>query len=301
MKAYQEGWRRGTKFNFCFCRPRLIELYERLGFIRYKDNILESSQGYMVPMILLNEDAEHLKAVRSPFHKVCAASRHSRQTAEWFEGVFPGVRAGATRQMLAPEDFWNQWAEAMSADHVTLLRGLDTEQLKSLLAAGTVLQCRAGDTLLREGEAGHEMFLILEGMARFSQQKKNGSEAHTGVAGKGEIFGEIALVSKTMRDATVRALTDLQVLVISQDFLNRAMKSLPEIAMRLLYNLSHVLAQKLQHTTHLWQEAVRETEKLAVIAARQGRQQDGSPRPLEAGSPEDGNERTLIISRRRPR
>jgi CRP-like cAMP-binding protein len=159
----------------------------------------------------------------------------------------------------------------MSAEHVTLLRGLGQEHLKALLQAGTVLRCRAGDTMLREGEAGHEMFLILDGVARFSQSKENGRESQIGIAGKGEIFGEIALMAKAKRNATVEALSDMQVLVISQDFLNRAMKSLPDIAMRLLYNLSHVLAQKLQVTTQRWQETLRETERLALLAVDRGK------------------------------
>jgi CRP-like cAMP-binding protein len=281
MKAYQEGWKRGTRFNFCYCRPRLVDLYERLGFIRYKDNIMEPAQGYMVPMILLNEDAEHLRRTGSPFQRICSANRHSTQTARWFDERFPGLRASMTQQKLAPDAFWSQWARAMSADQVSLLRSLDTEQLKALLAAGTVLHCRKGDTLLREGEAGHEMFLILAGMARFSRRRENGSETLIGLVGQGEVFGEIALVSKVKRSATVTAMTDLQVLVISQEFLNRAMKCLPETALRLLYNLSNVLAQKLKDTTQAWHEAVRETEKIALFAARQGRTAEGSNTPEE--------------------
>ncbi len=298
MKAYEEGWRRGTRFNFCFCRPRLIDLYERLGFIRYKDNIMETSQGYMVPMLLLNEDAEHLKAVRSPFLKICQSQRPSDETARWFDKRFPGLRASATRQMLEPEVFWNQWAEAMSADHVTLLRGLGPEQLKTLLSAGTVLRCRAGDTLLREGEAGHEMFLIMEGMARFCQRKQNGSESQIGLAGKGEVIGEIALVSKSKRSASVQAVVDLQVLVISQDFLQRAMKILPEIALKLLFNLSHVLAQKLQATTLQWQDSVRQTETLAIALARSGLNTSvRSAKPTEAINHGSDQDQTVIFER----
>ena len=296
MKAYAEACQRRTRFNFCYCRPRLVDLYERLGFIRYKDNILEPSQGYMVPMLLLNEDAEHLKAVRSPFHKICTATPHSSQTARWFDERFPGLRAGATRKILEPGIFWDQWAEAMSTDHVTLLRGLGKEQLKTLLSSGTVLRCRAGDTLLREGEAGHEMFLILEGMARFSQRKDHDGESQIGLAGKGEVFGEIALVSKSKRSASVQAVTDLQVLVISQDFLQRAMKSLPEIALKLLHNLSHVLAQKLQTTTAQWQDALHESEKMAVIVARgPGKETSQHARPVTGGRMQ---ERTVIFKKR---
>lgn len=272
MKAYEEGWRRGIRFNFCFCRPRLTDLYERLGFMRYKDNILEPSQGYMVPLILINEDAEHLKVVRSPFFKICLAHRPCSQAANWFDRAFPGMRMSTTRPMLDPEAFWNEWTEAMNAEQVTLLRGFSQEQVRALLQAGTVLKCKAGDTLLREGEAGHEMFLVLEGLARFSQTTADGNrESQIGLAGKGEVFGEIALMSKATRSASVQAVTDLKVLVISQEFLQRAMRSHPELALKLLHNLSHVLAQKLHSTTRLWQDSVRENGRLATLLTAKGR------------------------------
>jgi GNAT superfamily N-acetyltransferase len=252
MQAYEEGWRRGTRFNFCWCRPRLIELYERLGFIRYKDNILDPAQGYMAPMVMLNEDAEHLRAVRSPFLKICLAHRPCGEAALWFDTTFPGCRETATQHLLAPEDFWQRWAAAMDSAHVTLLHGLSVEQVRALLAAGTVLRCRAGDTVLREGEAGHEMFLILEGVARISKRDATGAGLSLGTLVAGEVFGEMALVSRVERTASVVAETEMQVLVISQEFLHRAMKALPDIAMRMLYNLNGVLSEKLHKTTKAW-------------------------------------------------
>lgn len=130
-----------------------------------------------------------------------------------------------------------------------VLQGLPADQMRSLLQASTVLNCRAGDTLLREGEAGREMFLILDGMARTSHDNGIGGASHSSMLGKGEVFREMALVSLARRHITVKAVTELEVLVISQDFLNRAMKSLPDVAMRLLYNLSGVLCQKLLDVT----------------------------------------------------
>lgn len=296
LKAYEEGWRRGTRFNFCFCRPRLTELYERLGFVRYKDNILEPSQGYMVPLILMTEDAEHLRAVCSPFLKICQAHRPCSEAARWFDCAFPGLRTSATHPLLAPEEFWKQWAEVMSAEQVTLLRGFSEEQRKALLQGGTVLKCKAGDTLLREREAGHEMFLILDGMARFSQAEADqGRESQIGLAGKGEVFGEIALISKMKRSASVQAVTDLQVLVISQEFLQRAMRSQPDLALKLLYNLSHVLAQKLQATTRQWQDSVQETRRLAGMLAMPSR----TAVPVSSRSAAD-EERTMILRKKAP-
>jgi CRP-like cAMP-binding protein/predicted GNAT family N-acyltransferase len=256
LKGYEECWRRGARFNFCFCRPRLVDLYERLGFIRYRDNFLSETQGYVAPMLLLNEDAAHLKSVRSHFLRTCLAYSPSTETAEWFDRQFPGLRMGAAKQAMPPKTFCEQWGEAMSAQSVTLLHGLTEAQIECLVADGTVLRCRAGDTVVREGEAGHEMFLVLDGMARFSKRSEAGVETPLGTLGKGEVFGEMALLSRTKRTASVQAVTELQVLVISQEFLQRAMKALPDIAMRLLFNLNGVLCEKLRKTTTDWLSAI---------------------------------------------
>jgi len=290
MKAYDDGWKHGVKFSFCFCRPRLVELYERLGFMRYKNNIVDEVSGIGAPMIMLNEDLEHLRRLKSPFQKLCLAHQPSPNTAEWFEKHFPGIRAQTGRQSTSPEEFWQEWSAALDSTSVAVLNGMTEDQVRALLQAGTVLECKAGDTLLREGEAGHEMFLILEGMARFTRRKENGSEWQAGLAGKGDVFGEVALVSRSKRTMSVEAVTQLKVLVISKEFLQRAMKALPEIAMRLLYNLSGVLSQKLSDTTHRLQQTLAENTQLAILASKQ---QGTTKAPSE--NLLSGNERTMKV------
>jgi len=290
QRGYADARHHGMRFCFCWCRPRLVEIYERLGFTRYKDNVSNTSQGYVVPMVLLTEDSEHLRSVRSPFLRLCQAHSPSRETSEWFDRNFPQARQCVAQHRLGTEEVLQQWAEAMNTKQTALLSGFTTDQIKSLVQAGTVLAVKEGDTLLHQDEAGHEMFLILDGVVRFSQRKQNGSESQIALVGKGEVFGEITLVSKAKHYASVQAVTDLQVLVISQEFLQRAMKSLPEIALKLLYNLSHVLAQKLQTTTLQWQDSVRENEKLALLVAR--RDQGAKP---AVGRQEQ--ERTVIFKK----
>jgi CRP-like cAMP-binding protein len=233
-----------------------VDLYERLGFLRYKDNVLSPAQGYVAPMVMLNEDAVHFKAVRSHFLRTCLANRPDRATAEWFDRTFPEMRTSARKQALSPAAMCAQWGAAMSAENVTLLHGLTPAHIECLVEAGTVLRCRGGDTVLREGEPGHEMFLILEGLAHFSKQGADGAETPLRTLGSGEVFGEIALFSRIRRTASVRAVTDLQVLVISQEFLRRAMRAMPEIAMKLLYNLNAVLCERLDRTTNEWMTAI---------------------------------------------
>lgn len=97
------------------------------------------------------------------------------------------------------------------------------------------------------------------------------------------------------RSASVQAMTDLQVLVISQEFLQRAMRSQPDLALKLLYNLSHVLAQKLQTTTRQWQDSIQETRRLAGMLAMPSR----TAAPVSSRRAAD-EERTVIMRKKVP-
>lgn len=266
MKGYSDAWRHGVRLSFCFCRPRLIDLYERLGFMRYKSNIYEPTQGYMVPMVMMNEDAEHLRRVRSPLLKICEANKPDSTVARWFDAHFPEARATTAKQTLSAEEFVRQWAEALNARPVTLLQGFTEEQVQKLLMAGTILHCHAGDRLLNEGEAGHEMFLIIEGRARIIINQGS-AEFVIALLAEGEAFGEGALVTRGRRSATVEAASELKVLVISQEFLRSAMRALPDLAMRLLFNLSVLLSDKLHDTSRRLMSTLMETDKRPEKAA----------------------------------
>ncbi len=292
MRVYEDCWKYGLHFSLCYCRPRLIGVYERLGFIRYKDNIMVESMGYMAPMVLVIDDAKHLQTVKSPFLRICRDHYPDVQHAAWFDRTFPGMRENIEQQFLDPEEFVKHWEDALAAPTTTLLQGLSTEQIQRLIIEGAVMQCKAGDTLLREGEAGHEMFLVLQGMARFLVSTPDGSQAFLGTASSGEVFGEVALVTKSSRTATVQAVTDLDVLVITQDFIRRAMKALPEIALTMLLNLSVLLGVRLKNTTDRLRGALQESTNLATALAAQ------KNRPkLTAGELLEANQVTVRLQR----
>jgi len=78
--------------------------------------------------------------------------------------------------------------------------------LVPMVDAGTI---RAGAVLVREGAAARQAFVIVDGTADVTQQGR-----HLRTVGAGEIIGEIGMLDHAPRTATVRARTDLTVLVI---------------------------------------------------------------------------------------
>jgi len=61
--------------------------------------------------------------------------------------------------------------------------------------------------------------------------------------------GEIAFIASVKRSADVVALADSEILVVSQAFLKKLMKSSPELASKVLFNLSRVLCERLVFST----------------------------------------------------
>ena len=94
-----------------------------------------------------------------------------------------------------------------------------------------------GKTVIRQGENGNCMFIILEGEAEVIRTL-NGRDLTVARLRKGDIFGEMALIRKQARSATVRAATRLRVMTVdSRTFLQRVQED-PSIAMNLLRMLT---------------------------------------------------------------
>ncbi len=95
-----------------------------------------------------------------------------------------------------------------------LFEGLSRKELTQLARVSEDMEIPAGTALCKEGEIGHEFFVIVDGKVEVT---RNGRKVAT--RGGGEFVGEIALLEQTPRTATVTAKTPLRVFVLtSRDF-----------------------------------------------------------------------------------
>jgi serine/threonine-protein kinase len=77
----------------------------------------------------------------------------------------------------------------------------------------------AGDAILREGDAGSTAYIVVQGRCEVVQG--SGTDRRTiRELGPGEVFGEVALFTTTTRTASVRALTEVDVLVVRRSALD---------------------------------------------------------------------------------
>jgi CRP/FNR family transcriptional regulator, cyclic AMP receptor protein len=123
---------------------------------------------------------------------------------------------------------------------VPLFSKLDKKGLQAVALIADELDLPAGKELATEGDRGREFFVLLKGEAEVT---KGGQSIAT--MKEGDFFGEIALVTKMPRTATVTAKTNVDVLVITERAFDNLVKHMPEIGRGVAEALMERLAPEL--------------------------------------------------------
>lgn len=117
-----------------------------------------------------------------------------------------------------------------------LFEHCSTKDLQKIARIADELDLAAGKVLIREGERGREFFVVVSGEV---EVRRKGRKIAT--LGPGSFVGEMALLSKAPRNATVTAATPLDVLVIT----DRAFVDLLDKTPELWHKVARVLAERL--------------------------------------------------------
>jgi CRP-like cAMP-binding protein len=130
-------------------------------------------------------------------------------------------------------------AKDTKLDHlaqVRLFSALSKKELTQIGRASDEVTVSAGKVVVEEGATGHEFFLILEGKATV---KRNGRKINS--LGPSQYFGELALLVRQPRNATIVADTDMRLLVLGQ----REFSGLLDEVRGLAHKLLSTMAQRL--------------------------------------------------------
>ena len=112
---------------------------------------------------------------------------------------------------------------------VPLFSSLSPELMAPILASGAERSFAAGETIVREGEPGDELFVILDGDVRV---ERDGRQLRT--FGVGDVFGEVAVLDRHPRSADVVAIGEVRCLTISRETLRETLAAEPRAAWALL-------------------------------------------------------------------
>jgi CRP-like cAMP-binding protein len=131
---------------------------------------------------------------------------------------------------------FRQDTKVLALKRSPLFEGLANKQLARLARLTDDLEVPAGAELCREGKSGREFFVIIDGEAEVTRGGK-----HVATIGSGEFFGEIALLERVVRTATVTAKTPLRFFVVSDTAFSSVLDTDPSIERKLLRTLARRL------------------------------------------------------------
>jgi CRP/FNR family transcriptional regulator, cyclic AMP receptor protein len=120
---------------------------------------------------------------------------------------------------------------------VGLFSGLDERELESLAEEFNERRFSAGDKIALEGEGGLMFFVVESGEASV---EVHGEEVAR--LGPGSSFGEIALIDRRPRTATVTALSDLRTFGLPVFVFRPYVEARPQVAWKLLEAMADRLA-----------------------------------------------------------
>lgn len=163
---------------------------------------------------------------------------------------------------------------------VPMFRRMSPEALEHLAEIAQVRVVPKGEVVMRQGEPGSEMCVLLHGALRVSAVSE-GHDLVLSVAGPGEVLGEMALLDGHPRSATVSALDKCQVLSIDRDTFLGLLREQPDIAISLLVCMTQRVRLTTEHATDIafldiYQRLLRQLRRLA----------EENGRPLDDGAVE---------------
>jgi CRP-like cAMP-binding protein len=122
----------------------------------------------------------------------------------WIAGR-PGVVEALRRSLVGRE-----WLMA-----VPVLHRLGAPEIYRLAMRLLITRYLPGDTIVRQGERGDRFYILVDGHVDVSREEAGGSR-HLATLGPGQVFGEMALLNRAPRSATVRALTAVETYTLSE-------------------------------------------------------------------------------------
>jgi CRP/FNR family cyclic AMP-dependent transcriptional regulator len=108
-----------------------------------------------------------------------------------------------------------------------LFADVSDEELSLIATFAQEISVEAGRELVREGDFSYEFMAIEEGEAEVTRHGE-----HVADLGPGDFFGEMGLLEKTLRNATVTANTPMQLVTLTGWDLRRIERTVPQAVVR---------------------------------------------------------------------
>ncbi len=132
-------------------------------------------------------------------------------------------------RLLAPEErasLGEEMARIVATSH--LFKSLDDDGRRRVLESGWVAKFEPGQILMKQGNPGDTMFLVLKGRIRVETDGPSGP-VHLAELGRGACVGEVSVLTGGPRTATVTAIEPVDAVAFQHHRIERVLNDYPKV------------------------------------------------------------------------
>jgi CRP/FNR family cyclic AMP-dependent transcriptional regulator len=133
---------------------------------------------------------------------------------------------------------FSQDTKVQALKRAPLFDGLSRKELAQLARVSEDIEVEPGTVLTKEGDIGHEFFVIVDGKVKITRKGRRVS-----IRGGGDFVGEIALIEDVPRTATVTAETPVRLFVLTRRDFRHLLDEQPTVERKVMRVLARRLAE----------------------------------------------------------
>jgi len=137
----------------------------------------------------------------------------------------------------------------------SIFSGLSSEQISGVLDSAKEVVFQSGDIIMKEGDEGGELYVIVEGTVHI--EKKVSDDLTINIAHsekKGMMIGEMSLIDMKPRSATVRADSEVTMIMLERKGLADLFDKDPKILATISLNIARALSVRLRSSNEMFSE-----------------------------------------------
>ncbi|HSO12170.1 MAG TPA: DUF1003 domain-containing protein [Anaerolineales bacterium] len=120
---------------------------------------------------------------------------------------------------------------------VPLFSEMDEQEVAGIRAIMDEMKFKPGQVIIREGETGNLFYVVTEGQAEIIVRDADGADIILHVAGPGDFFGELSMLTNEPRSARVRAVDQVTTLILERDEFFNFLHTHPHAAIDVMVEL----------------------------------------------------------------
>jgi CRP/FNR family cyclic AMP-dependent transcriptional regulator len=136
-------------------------------------------------------------------------------------------------------------------ENIPLFAGLSPEVLAEIEQHGSIKTYKKNTIVINEGDETDSLYVILAGRVKVFLSGEDGREAVLNHQGPGEYFGEMSLIDRQPRAASVMTVEPSRFMIISRGDFMRCLGNNPEIALNLIKPMTSRIRMLAQNVSNL--------------------------------------------------